>query len=100
MEPRKTNPTRNNEVEVRSLALLSGLWIRCCYELWRRSQTWLGSGVAVVQARPAAIAQIGSLAWEPPYAMGEVLSRQKTKKKKKKKLGTKVLKITINRKIQ
>ena len=32
---------------VRSLALLSGLSIRCCHELWCRLQTRLGSGVAV-----------------------------------------------------
>ena len=37
-----TNPTR-----IQSLALLSGLRIRHCRELWRRSQTQLGSGVAV-----------------------------------------------------
>ena len=32
---------------VRSLASLSGLRIQRCYELWCRSQTWLGSHVAV-----------------------------------------------------
>ena len=32
---------------VGSLALLSGLRIQCCPELWCRSQTWLGSRVAV-----------------------------------------------------
>ena len=35
--------------------------------------------------RPAAVAPIRFLAWEPPYAMGAALIRQKTKKKKKKK---------------
>uniref|UniRef100_A0A8D0XGD1 Nucleoporin NUP188 n=1 Tax=Sus scrofa TaxID=9823 RepID=A0A8D0XGD1_PIG len=34
-------------LRVRSLALLSGLTIRRCRELWCRSQTWLGSSVAV-----------------------------------------------------
>ena len=34
--------------------------------------------------RPAAIAPIQPLAWEPPYAEGAALERQKTKKKKKK----------------
>ena len=34
-------------LHVQSLALLSGLKIRCCPELWCRSQMWLGSGVAV-----------------------------------------------------
>ena len=34
--------------------------------------------------RPAAVAPIGSLAWEPPYAStGAALKRQKVKKKKK-----------------
>ena len=31
--------------------------------------------------RPAAIAPIQPLAWEPPYAAGGALKRQKTKKK-------------------
>ena len=35
---------------VQSLALLSGLGIRCCCELWCRSQMHLGSGVAVAAA--------------------------------------------------
>ena len=39
-------------MRVRSLALLSGLRIRCCHELWHRSHTQLGShnAVAVVKA--------------------------------------------------
>ena len=37
-------------VWVRSPALLSGLRIRRCRELWCRSQTWLGAGVAVAVA--------------------------------------------------
>ena len=32
--------------------------------------------------RLAAVALIGPLAWEPPYAAGAALKRQKTKKKK------------------
>ena len=32
--------------------------------------------------RPASTAQIGSLAWEPPYAAGVALKRQKKKEKK------------------
>ena len=31
--------------------------------------------------RPAAVAPIRPLAWEPPYAVGAALKRQKTKKK-------------------
>ena len=40
----------NMRLQVWSLPLLSGLGIWHCCELWCRSQTWLGSGVAVVQA--------------------------------------------------
>ena len=40
-----------------------------------RAQLWLWH-------RLAASAQIGPLAWEPPYAMGVALKRQKTEKKK------------------
>ena len=35
--------------------------------------------------RPAAVAPIRPLAWEPPYAAGVALKRQKTKKKKQNK---------------
>ena len=49
------NPTRNYEVE----GLFPGLaqWVRDLMLLW----LW---------CRPAAIAPIGPLAWEPPYAVG------------------------------
>ena len=57
-------------VWVRSLASLSRLRIRRCHELWCRSQTQLGSGIAV------AVAPIGPLAWESPYAAGAALQRQ------------------------
>ena len=52
MAQQLTNPTRNMRLQVRSLALLPGLRIRHCHELWCRSQTQLGSciAVAVVQA--------------------------------------------------
>ena len=42
-----TNPTRNHEVAVPSLASLSDLRIQRCRELWCRQQTRLGSPVAV-----------------------------------------------------
>ena len=45
-------------MQIRSLALLGGLGIRCCCDQWCRSQMWLGSGVAV------AVAPIWPLAWE------------------------------------
>ena len=48
--------------------------------------------------RPAAVAPIRLLAWEPPYAAGKALKdkekkkKQKKKKKKKKKTGSLLLK--------
>ena len=38
--------------------------------------------------RPAATVPIGPLAWEPPYAAGAALKRQKDQKKKKEKKKT------------
>ena len=58
-----------------SLALLIGLRIWHCRELWYRLQRWLRSHVAVAVAQ--AIALIPPLAWEPPYATGAALKRQK-----------------------
>ena len=65
-----TNPTRIHEdVGVQSLASLSGLGIQHCHELWCRSQTWLGAGVAVaVLVGRQLQLQSAPLAWEPPYA--------------------------------
>ena len=86
-------------MQVQSLALLSGSGILHCCELWCRLQMWLRSGIAVncgvgcrrgidpvllcLWHRPEAAATLGPLAWEPPYAVGVALRRQKTKKKKK-----------------
>ena len=42
-----TNPTRNHEAGVQSLALLSGLRTWQCRELWCMSQMSLRCGVAV-----------------------------------------------------
>ena len=60
---------------VQSLASLSGLKIWHCHELWCRSQTRLGSGIAV------AVALIRPIAWEPPYAAGAALEKDKREKK-------------------
>ena len=70
---------------VQSLALLSGLRIWHCHELWYRSQVWLVSCVLLwLWCRLAALAPIGPLAWEPPYTAGVALKRQKEKRKKEK----------------
>ena len=61
------NPTRNHEVA----SLIPGLarWVNDLELLW------LGS-------RLAAVALIGPLAWEPPYATGVALKRTKRQKTK------------------
>ena len=66
-----------------SLAPLGGLRIRCCHELWCRSRH--GSDLALLRlwCRPAATAPIQLLAWEPPYAVGAALKRQKRREKEK-----------------
>ena len=68
---------------VRSLALLSGLRIRRCRELWRRFQTQLGSRIAVLWLRLVTTAPIRSLVWEIPYAVGVAQEKAKRQKKKK-----------------
>ena len=73
--------------QVQPLALLSGLRVRCCRELWGTSQRssdlallwlwlWPWCGLAVTVT-------FGPLAWDPPYAIG--CGPEKTKKTKKKK---------------
>ena len=54
MAQRKWIQPVSMRTQVRSLAVLSGLRIQHCCELWRRSQMWLRSCVAV------AVAQVGS----------------------------------------
>ena len=63
----EANPTRNREVS-RSIPSLAQ-WVKDPALLW----LW---------CRLAATASIRPLAWEPPYAAGEALKGQKTKKKK------------------
>jgi len=72
-------------LQVRSLALLSGLRIRRCRELWCRSQTRSDPVLLWLWCRLVATAPIRPLAWELPYAMGVALEKVKRQKKKKKK---------------
>ena len=65
------NLTRN-ESEVAGLTPGLAQWIKDLALLW----LW---------CRPAAVALIRPLAWEPPYATGASLKNKKTKKTKKKK---------------
>ena len=64
-----------------SLALLSGTGIRCCRELWCVGHR-CGSDLVLLWlwCRLAATAPIRPLVWEPPYAAGAALKRQKKKK--------------------
>ena len=69
----------SKRTRVGSLALLSGLMIWRCHELWCRSQMRLGScvagAVAVVWA--AAVALFQPLAQELPHAPGIDLKRKR-----------------------
>ena len=69
------NPNGIHEDVGPSVALLSGLRIQRCRELWCRSQTRLGSHIAVAVA-------FGALAWEPPHPAGVALKRKKKKERK------------------
>ena len=90
----EANPTRNNEVvgSIPGLAQwvkdpLSGLRIRCCREPWCRSQTQLGSGIAV------ALAQAGGTSSDQTPNLGTSICRECSPKKTK---GKKI-KIKINK---
>ena len=67
-------------LQVQSLAMLSGLRIRHCRELWCRSRCGLDLVLLWLWRRPAATSPIKPLAWEPPYIPGAALKRQKDKK--------------------
>ena len=66
-------------MQVRSLALLSGLRIWHCRELWCGSQTRLRSPLLWLWRRPAATAPIRPLAWELPCVVGLAVKRKNIK---------------------
>ena len=68
-------------LRVPSLALLSGLGIRRCRELWCRLQTWLDPALLWLWCRPAAAAPIRPLAWEFPYATDVALKKKKERER-------------------
>ena len=72
------NLTRNHEI-AGVISGLSGLRIWCCHELWCRSQTWLGSDVAVV------VAQAGSCSSNRIPTLGISVCRRCSPKKQLKK---------------
>ena len=71
-------------MRVLSLASLSGLRIYCCCELWCRSQTQLGShiAVAVAVAQASSYSSNSTLAWELAYARGVSLKSKRNKQTK------------------
>ena len=78
------NPTKNHEVEGSSPGLAqwvkgSGVAVSCGVGCRRDSDL----GLLWLWYRLAVVAPIRPLAWEPTYAAGMALKRQKTKKKKK-----------------
>ena len=80
---------RATRMWLRSLALLSGLRIRflCCPGLWCRLRCGLDLALLWLWCRPAAVAPIGSLAWEPSYAArgcSPKKAKDKTNKQKQK----------------
>ena len=65
---------------VQSLALLSGLRIQRCGELWQKLPTWLGSGLAVA----VAMAVAGSCSSDSTHCLGTSICHTCSPKKKKK----------------
>ena len=64
---------------VRSLASFSGLRIQRCRD--RRDRRGLDLALLWLWYRPATLALLGPLAWEPPYAVGAAI-KSKNKKQK------------------
>ena len=62
-------------LQVRSLAMLSGLRVQHCCKLQHRSQMWLRSHVAVAVVQASAASLPGLLTWELPYAAGAALKQ-------------------------
>ena len=71
-------------MQIRSLALLSGLRIWRCCELWCRWQTWLGSCIAVAVGQGSGYSSGSTPIWEIPYAVGGALKGPKNENKTKK----------------
>ena len=82
-----TNLTRNHEV----VGLIPGLaqWVKGSGVAVRSSgvghRCGLDASLLWLWCRPAATAPIRSVAWEPPYAEGAALEKNKRQKDKKKK---------------
>ena len=77
-------------MQVWFLAPFSRLGIWCCYELWYRSQTWLGSHVAV------AVAVADRYSSDSTPSLGTSICHTYSPKKKQKKKGDRDKKRKIN----
>ena len=75
MAQQVTNRTGIHKDASLTLASISGLRIRCCHELWCRSQVWLGSCLAVAEA--------GSYGCNLAPSLGTSICRKCGPKKKK-----------------
>ena len=73
----ETNLTSNHEV-VGSISGLAQWGIWCCCGIGLRCSS--SPALLWLWHRLAAVVLIQPLAWEPPYATGEALKKQKTKK--------------------
>ena len=73
----KQIPTRNHEI----MGLIPGLiqWVKewHCPELWFRQRCSLDLMLLCLWHRLAAVALIGHLTWEPPYAVGVAIKKIK-----------------------
>ena len=78
---RLMSPTRIHE-----WASLRGLRIRCCHELWCRSQTQLQSRIALAVMQASSYSSYSTPAWELPYAASAVLRNKQTKLQQESKL--------------
>ena len=76
MAQRKWIRLGTTRLQVWSLASLCRSRIRHCHELWCRSQTQLGYGVAVAVAWAGGYSFVQTLTWEPPYATGAALKKE------------------------
>ena len=70
-------------MQVQSLALVSGLRIWYCCELWCRSQMWLGSGVASAMVQASNSSSDSTPSRGTSICQECIPKKQKSKKKKK-----------------
>ena len=76
-------------MRVRYVASISGLWIRRCHELWGRSQTRLGSHIAV------AVAQADSYSSNRTPGLGTSMCRGRGPKRQKDQTNKQTTKLLV-----